>query len=175
MNALRGPTRSMLVITHYQRLLDHIVPDFVHVLSGGRIVKSGDKGLALELEEKGYGWLQQAGEAERQQAEGKRSPTRTETATGSATRHPERHWSESFGAAAAARAGEPAWLEAARKSAIARFAVLGFPTRSHEEWKYTNPAPIAKVAWTPAAAASFRALRSTRSACRSPKVRIWCS
>ena len=68
--------------------------------------------------------------------------------------HPERHWSESFGAAAASRAGEPAWLEAARKSAIARFVELGFPTRSHEEWKYTNPAPIAKVAWTPAAAAS---------------------
>ncbi len=69
--------------------------------------------------------------------------------------HPERHWSESFGAAAASRAGEPAWLEAARKSAIARFVELGFPTRSHEEWKYTNPAPIAKIAWTPAAAASL--------------------
>ncbi|MCX5738223.1 MAG: Fe-S cluster assembly protein SufD [Proteobacteria bacterium] len=68
--------------------------------------------------------------------------------------HPERHWSESFSAAAGSRAGEPAWLEAARKSAIARFALLGFPTRSHEAWKYTNPAPIAKVAWTPAAAAS---------------------
>jgi len=67
--------------------------------------------------------------------------------------HPERHWSESFGATAASRAGEPAWLEAARKSAIARFVELGFPTRSHEEWKYTNPAPIAKVAWTSAATA----------------------
>ncbi|MEM8812682.1 MAG: Fe-S cluster assembly ATPase SufC, partial [Pseudomonadota bacterium] len=53
-NALRGPERGMIVITHYQRLLDHIVPDFVHVLSKGRIVKSGDKALALELEEKGY-------------------------------------------------------------------------------------------------------------------------
>jgi len=67
---------------------------------------------------------------------------------------PERHWSESFGAGAAARAGEPAWLEAARKTAIARFVELGFPTRRHEEWKYTNPAPIAKVAWKPAATAS---------------------
>jgi Fe-S cluster assembly ATP-binding protein len=56
-NRLRAPTRSMLVITHYQRLLDYIVPDYVHVLSGGRIVKSGGKELALELEEKGYGWL----------------------------------------------------------------------------------------------------------------------
>lgn len=53
-NALRDPARSMLVITHYQRLLDYIVPDHVHVLSKGRIVKSGDKSLALELEERGY-------------------------------------------------------------------------------------------------------------------------
>jgi Fe-S cluster assembly ATP-binding protein len=53
-NALRRPDRSMLVITHYQRLLDYIVPDRVHVLAGGRIVKSGDKELALELERSGY-------------------------------------------------------------------------------------------------------------------------
>ncbi len=53
-NALRAPDRSFVVITHYQRLLNHIVPDFVHVLSKGRIVKSGGKELALELEEKGY-------------------------------------------------------------------------------------------------------------------------
>ena len=53
-NALRGPDRAMVVITHYQRLLDYIVPDRVHVLSGGRIVRSGDKSLALELEAKGY-------------------------------------------------------------------------------------------------------------------------
>jgi Fe-S cluster assembly ATP-binding protein len=57
-NALRGPGRAMLVITHYQRLLDYIVPDVVHVLSDGRIVKSGGKGLALELEAKGYGWIE---------------------------------------------------------------------------------------------------------------------
>jgi Fe-S cluster assembly ATP-binding protein len=59
-NALRGPARSMLLITHYQRLLDYIVPDHVHVLAGGRIVKSGGKDLALELEAKGYGWIQGA-------------------------------------------------------------------------------------------------------------------
>lgn len=53
-NTLRGPERSMLVITHYQRLLNYIVPDKVHVLSGGRIVRTGDKGLALELEKSGY-------------------------------------------------------------------------------------------------------------------------
>jgi Fe-S cluster assembly ATP-binding protein len=56
-NSLRAESRSFLVITHYQRLLDYIVPDRVHVLAGGRIVKSGGKDLALELEEKGYSWL----------------------------------------------------------------------------------------------------------------------
>ena len=59
-NALRSPERAMIVITHYQRLLNYIVPDYVHVLSEGRIVKSGDKSLALELEEKGYGWVEGA-------------------------------------------------------------------------------------------------------------------
>lgn len=56
-NALRSPERSAIVITHYQRLLDYIKPDFVHVLHNGRIVKSGGPELALELEEKGYDWL----------------------------------------------------------------------------------------------------------------------
>jgi Fe-S cluster assembly ATP-binding protein len=56
-NALRSPDRAMIVVTHYQRLLDYIQPDHVHVLAGGRIVRSGDKSLALELEEKGYGWI----------------------------------------------------------------------------------------------------------------------
>ncbi len=57
-NAMRGPGRAIIVVTHYQRLLDYIVPDFVHVLSAGRIVKSGGKELALELEKKGYGWIE---------------------------------------------------------------------------------------------------------------------
>ena len=56
-NALRGNDRAMIVITHYQRLLEYIVPDFIHVLYDGRIVKSGTKELALELERKGYDWL----------------------------------------------------------------------------------------------------------------------
>jgi Fe-S cluster assembly ATP-binding protein len=56
-NQLRGPHNAFILITHYQRLLEYIVPDFVHVLYDGRIVKSGDKELALELEEKGYDWL----------------------------------------------------------------------------------------------------------------------
>jgi Fe-S cluster assembly ATP-binding protein len=58
-NAMRSKDRAILVVTHYQRLLNYIVPDFVHVLIDGRIVKSGGKELALELEEKGYGWLEQ--------------------------------------------------------------------------------------------------------------------
>ncbi len=58
-NALRNNERSFIVITHYQRLLDYIVPDFVHVLYNGRIVKSGPKELAMELEEKGYDWIKE--------------------------------------------------------------------------------------------------------------------
>jgi len=58
-NSLRSPERSMLVITHYQRLLDYIIPDFIHVLAGGRIVRSGGRELALELEKRGYGWVEE--------------------------------------------------------------------------------------------------------------------
>jgi Fe-S cluster assembly ATP-binding protein len=56
-NSLRSAERGVLLITHYQRLLDHVVPDFVHVLAHGRIAKSGDKSLALELEKRGYDWV----------------------------------------------------------------------------------------------------------------------
>lgn len=58
-NKLKSEDNAVMVITHYQRLLDHIVPDFVHVLFDGKIVKSGDKNLALELEDKGYDWIKQ--------------------------------------------------------------------------------------------------------------------
>jgi len=61
-NAMRSPDRAIIVVTHYQRLLDYIVPDYVHVLSAGRIVKSGGKELALELERKGYGWIETGAE-----------------------------------------------------------------------------------------------------------------
>ena len=61
-NALRSPERATIVVTHYQRLLDYIIPDYVHVLSSGRIVKSGGKELALELERKGYGWIEAGAE-----------------------------------------------------------------------------------------------------------------
>ena len=59
MNKLRSPERAFLVVTHYQRLLNYIVPDYVHVLAGGRIVKSGSKELALELEARGYDWVEE--------------------------------------------------------------------------------------------------------------------
>jgi Fe-S cluster assembly ATP-binding protein len=62
-NTLRSPERSVVMVTHYQRLLNYIVPDFVHVLMGGRIVKSGDRSLALELEQRGYGWVLEQGAA----------------------------------------------------------------------------------------------------------------
>ena len=58
-NAMRSPERSFLVITHYQRLLDYVVPDFVHVLSEGRIIRSGGKELAHQLEKEGYAWAKE--------------------------------------------------------------------------------------------------------------------
>ena len=57
-NALRSPDRGIVLITHYQRLLDYIVPDHVHVLADGQVVRSGDRSLAVELEERGYGWIE---------------------------------------------------------------------------------------------------------------------
>jgi len=74
-NALRSPERSMLIITHYRRLLDYIVPDRVHVLSAGRIVRSGGKELAAELEETGYGWIE-SGAAEPQKERARPEGTR---------------------------------------------------------------------------------------------------
>ena len=69
-NRLRNPQRAMIVVTHYQRLLDHIVPDVVHVLADGRIVASGGADLAIKLEEQGYTWLEQGGIASLQHAAG---------------------------------------------------------------------------------------------------------
>ncbi len=62
-NAMRSPERSIILVTHYQRLLDYIEPDYIHVLANGRIIKSGDKSLALELEKKGYSWLEESAQA----------------------------------------------------------------------------------------------------------------
>jgi Fe-S cluster assembly ATP-binding protein len=78
-NKLRDPTRAIVMVTHYQRLLDHVVPDQVHVLSAGRVVKSGGKELALELEKRGYDWLKegaasQSGMQPRQDGAGQVTP-----------------------------------------------------------------------------------------------------
>lgn len=62
-NAMRSPNRAIILVTHYQRLLNYIEPDFIHVLANGRIIKSGDKSLALELEDKGYSWLEETEQA----------------------------------------------------------------------------------------------------------------
>ncbi|CEK09964.1 Fe-S cluster assembly ATPase SufC [Legionella hackeliae] len=62
-NAMRSPERAIILVTHYQRLLNYIEPDFIHVLANGRIIKSGDKSLALELEERGYSWLEEMEQA----------------------------------------------------------------------------------------------------------------
>ncbi|MFC3909510.1 Fe-S cluster assembly ATPase SufC [Legionella dresdenensis] len=62
-NAMRSPERAILMVTHYQRLLDYIEPDYIHVLANGKIIKSGDKSLALELEKKGYSWLEETEQA----------------------------------------------------------------------------------------------------------------
>ena len=108
-NAMRAPERAMIVVTHYQRLLNEIVPDFVHVLAEGRIVKSGGKELALELEAEGYaGSLRRGG--------GRQSMTAVSEQTGA--------WLELFSNQLPA----PAWLQPLRDSAFARFAELGFPT-----------------------------------------------
>jgi len=63
-NTMRSVDRAIIVVTHYQRLLNYVVPDRVHVLIGGRIIRSGSKELAMELEEKGYGWLEEQAAAE---------------------------------------------------------------------------------------------------------------
>jgi Fe-S cluster assembly ATP-binding protein len=60
---MRSPDRAIILVTHYQRLLNYIEPDFIHVLANGRIIKSGDKSLALELEAKGYSWLDETEQA----------------------------------------------------------------------------------------------------------------
>ena len=62
-NEMRSEDRAFIIVTHYQRLLDYIVPDHVHVLYNGRVVKSGDKNLALQLEDKGYDWIKQEADA----------------------------------------------------------------------------------------------------------------
>ncbi len=128
-NALRSPERAIIVVTHYQRLLNYIVPDYVHVLSGGRIVKSGGKELALELEQKGYGWL--------------------EAGVGAGDRRDMAQVAEKLQPWLAALDERPRggsrWLQDLRDHAASRFVELGFPTVRDEEWRFTNVSPIAST------------------------------
>ena len=120
-NSLRDPDRAIVLVTHYQRLLDYIEPDYVHVLSRGRIIRSGDKSLALELEDRGYEWVR--GGRERMSA----------TAIDQAM----------LLAAVEAMPGDE--LADARRAAAIRFASLGFPTVGQEDWKYTSLSGAAKL------------------------------
>ena len=125
-NSLRDPSRAVVLVTHYQRLLDYIVPDYVHVLSGGRILKSGDRSLALELERRGYDWVQ--GIPARMSAAIKPAAVNAPATSSPALRSFEAQW--------AARA--PDALAGLRESAMRRVLRLGLPTPRDETWKYTN-------------------------------------
>ena len=115
----------MIVVTHYQRLLNYIVPDFVHVLAEGRIVKSGGKELALELEENGYAGLGIDDEEE--------------VGMSVVADRPANGWRSSPNKPCSALDAE------LREAAFQRFAELGFPTTHDEEWRFTNVAPIART------------------------------
>ena len=125
----------MIVVTHYQRLLNYIVPDFVHVLAEGRIVKSGGKELALELEENGYAGLGIDDERRRSAKYDALSRNR-----------PARGWITSPTSSRRRSRGSRRCASAA----FARFAELGFPTTHDEEWRFTNVAPIARTTFAPA-------------------------
>ena len=124
-NHLRAANRALIVITHYQRLLEYIVPDFVHVLSEGRIARSGGKELAHELEAKGYGWLAQGAARAR---------------VGGVVSARERA-QERLLALCGLPAGADA-LAALRRRGLEAFASGGLPDAHQEEWRYTSLAPL---------------------------------
>ncbi len=119
-NSLRDPTRAVVLVTHYQRLLDYVIPDFVHVLSGGRIVKSGDKSLAQELERRGYDWVMGA-----------------RSRMSAALRSFETQW----------RARTPDALQPIREQAMQRFMKLGLPSLRDETWRYTDLRSLAALSF----------------------------
>jgi hypothetical protein len=126
-NKLRRPDNATLVITHYQRLLNYIVPDFVHVLVHGQIVKSGGKELALELEERGYDWIL-GGVAATESHDGHACTNRARTG------HRQLFRGRRLGLA------QPGCNPCARRPERARR--NGFPTTEQEEWRFTNVAPL---------------------------------
>ena len=111
-NSLRDPKRAVVLVTHYQRLLDYIVPDQVHVLSGGRILKSGDKSLAQELERRGYDWVQES--------PGRMSRAQSSVPQSAALRSFEAQW----------RTRPADSLSPLREQAMQRFLKLGLPTHA---------------------------------------------
>ena len=127
-NQQRAPDRAIVVITHYQRLLDYVEPDRVHVLQGGRIVQSGDKSLALELERRGYGASKTRPEEPRE-----RSPMSASSISRSSRRRDP--YLEAFGRDRTERAR---LARGHRDRSLARFAELGFPSRRSEAWRYLD-------------------------------------
>jgi Fe-S cluster assembly ATP-binding protein len=134
-NRLRSPERAIILVTHYQRLLSYVVPDFVHVLADGRIVRSGGKDLLTNSRKRvTRGWKRVLNRLNQEYPSddcGKGNARPLSLTLCSAA--------EKLG-----RDGD-AWLHRVRKDAIRRFAELGFPTTRLEEWKYTNVAPIARI------------------------------
>ena len=140
-NAMRNPERAILVVTHYQRLLNYIVPDFVHVLVDGRIVRSGGPELALELEEKGYGSM----EAEARHCYTRLMRTREEQSD----RGNSAVWKIIWRASANSRTSLPAMpchgCESCARMRSRVSAKSGFPTTHDEDWRFTNVSAIAQT------------------------------
>ena len=174
-NAMRSPDRAFLVITHYQRLLDYITPDFVHVLVDGKIVRSGGPELALELEEKGYGAAEAsvpAGFARMSTAARVSTVTKdTENENTMATEAGKLNaYLEAFGELTAERQErDPLWLRQLREDAWQRFNAKGFPTTHDEDWRFTNLAALAKTPFRRAAKgnAAVTAAQIETFACRA--------
>ncbi len=139
-NSLRDPKRAVVLVTHYQRLLDYVVPDQVHVLSGGRIVKSGDKSLAQELERRGYDWVH--GSPSRMSARACRS----------------------FRGAMACAHRRMRCSRIASNRRCSAFSKLGLPTTRDETWRYTNLRSLAAQSFVDCARAAPRRDRAERLA-----------
>ena len=151
-NRMRSPERAFLVITHYQRLLDHIVPDVVHVMSRGRIVKTGGKELALELEAEGLRAISPRRRNER------RNPPDQDGGRAGLARYLCRRARRSCRARAT--------VAALREAAFKVFEQQGLPHRRIEEWKYTDLRAVMRDA-KPLAAAAGCAGESARQGCRA--------
>ena len=139
-NKLRSRENAAIVVTHYQRLLNYIIPDVVHVLVDGRIVKSGTKNLALELESRGYEWVRE----ETEQA------SLTERTMQSADQTVLLEYRSDFEKFEQGLNGEKSTpRHALRRQAFSKFMETGFPTSRQEDWRFTNIQPVAKTHFEP--------------------------